>query len=122
MVIFREFQPISDHVNVFRGVPQPRIRVRREVSVFAAENCFAVNIFLNLHKKTFTANKRMQRIEFLGFDQLVFRKKVLTKGRLAEIDDRVLQWRAAETATAYRLTRGRSCGNNNRDIRRSGGG
>ena len=64
-----------------------------------------MNIFFDLDKIALVANKRVQRIELLSFNQLVFGQEVFAKRRFAEIDNGMVKGRATEPAAAFGLRR-----------------
>src|SRR5262245_15829908 len=72
------------------GVPQPRIRERREIGV-VAEYVLRTFPFLELNEKALTAHEGLERIEWLHLLQ-IFRLEIgVRKRRHAEIDEHVLE-------------------------------
>ncbi len=84
-------------VAVLAAVLQPARGVGREVRVLA-EDLFTAHVLLELDQVAPAAHEHVQRIERLHLVELLLREIALAERRHAEVDERVLERRAAEPA------------------------
>ena len=90
-------QPLRDRLAVGLGVLHPARRVGREVGVLA-EDVLRAHVLLELDQEALSAHQRMQREVRLHGVELVTRQKALAQRRHAEVDECMLQCRAAKAA------------------------
>ncbi len=100
-----EAEPLGDHVDIVRGVLQPRRGERREVGVLL-EDLAGVDVLVELHEEALMAHPDVQRVEGLHRIQRVGGKEALTERRHSEVDDTVFE-RGGTKAARERSHRGR---------------
>ena len=97
-----EPEPALDHFAVAHGMRHPSRRIGGEIGVFG-ENVRRADEFRKLHQPAGMANPGVERVIALGRVELVLGEEALTERRHAEIDEGVLERRAAMTAS-HRLS------------------
>ena len=104
-----EPEPALDHFAVAPGMRHPSRRIGREIGVFG-ENVRRADELRKLNQPAGMANPGVERVIALWRVELVLGEEALTERRHAEIDEAVLEWRAAMTAShrlsgrRYRIT------------------
>ena len=101
-------EPLLDHPAVAAGMFHPSRREGREIGVLG-EDVRRAHEFRELDQPAMMANPGVQRVIGLGLVELLLGEEALAERRHAEIDEGVLQRRAA-MAASHRLLRPNSSG------------
>ncbi len=96
-----ELKALRNHLDVIRGMFEPTVGIRRKIRVFG-KDVLRTHVFFQLHQIALFAYLHMQRIKRFHPIELIGREIAFTERRHAQIDERVCQWRLAETAMRRR--------------------
>src|SRR5262245_15200812 len=94
-------ESLRGHFGVGCGVPEPGIRVRREISIFA-EDAGGIHTLFKLHEQTGRAEIDKQWIERLCLAQLIFAEITFAQRLLAQVEERTRQGVSTQPAAVLR--------------------
>jgi len=98
----RPYSVVGLHVlRIVARVRDPTARVRREIRVLGAENRVGCDILVQLNEETPVTDEDTERVERLHFVQVGRPYLRLAQRRQSEVDERMSQYCAAESASDF---------------------